>query len=151
MSFDKLKEFIELAKKSGATELEYKSDKETYSVSFQAGISYSTHSQPVMQNHVQTTAIEPAQSKLPAKKHEENLTVVPSPFVGTFYRSASPDSPPYAKIGDKIKKGDVLCIVEAMKIMNEIESEVSGEIIEICVENENYVEFNQALFKIRPN
>ena len=74
---------------------------------------------------------------------------IKSPFVGTFYRSSSPESDPYITVGKKIKEGKVLCIIEAMKIMNEIESEISGEIIEICVENENYVEFGQTLFKVK--
>jgi acetyl-CoA carboxylase biotin carboxyl carrier protein len=70
--------------------------------------------------------------------------------VGTFYSSPSPETSPYVKKGDRVRKGQVLCIVEAMKIMNEIESEFSGEIVEICVENENYVEYGQVLFRIKP-
>ena len=67
---------------------------------------------------------------------------------GTFYRSPSPGES-FVKPGDKVSPGKVLCIVEAMKIMNEIESDVSGEVLEVCVENENYVEFGQVLFKLR--
>jgi len=76
------------------------------------------------------------------------LTEVRSPLVGVFYAAASPDSPPFAKIGQKIKKGDVLCIVEAMKQMNEIVAEASGEIADVCVKNGDIVEYNQVLFKI---
>lgn len=75
---------------------------------------------------------------------------VKSPIVGTFYEAASPDSDPFATVGSKVSKGDTLCIVEAMKIMNEIESDISGEIVEICAENETYVEFGQVLFRIKP-
>lgn len=75
--------------------------------------------------------------------------IVESPIVGTFYSAANPDSEPFAKLGQKVKKGDVLCIVEAMKLMNEIEAEYDGEIVEIYVENEEMVEFGQPLFKIR--
>ena len=84
-----------------------------------------------------------------AKKEETNLHVIKSPMVGTFYRAPSPDAPPYVDIGDKIKKGDVVCIIEAMKIMNEIESDVKGEIVEVLVSNEGPVEYNQPLFKVR--
>ena len=84
-----------------------------------------------------------------AEKAAENLKAVASPIVGTFYSSASPDSPAFVKIGSKVKKGDVLCIVEAMKLMNEIESEFDGEIVEILAHNEQLVEYNQPLFRIK--
>ena len=78
----------------------------------------------------------------------ENIVYVKSPLVGTFYRAPSPESPPFVEVGSKIKKGDVLCIVEAMKVMNEIKSEVEGTIKEILVENATPVEFGQVLFVI---
>ncbi len=80
---------------------------------------------------------------------EENYKIVKSPMVGTFYESSSPKGEPFVKVGDKVKKGDVLCIIEAMKLMNEIESEYDGEIVEICVKNEEMVEFGKPLFKIK--
>ena len=86
---------------------------------------------------------------IPKKKEEENYKVIKSPMVGTFYASSSPDKDPYVKVGDKIAKGQVVCIVEAMKLMNEIESEFDGEIIEICVKNEDVVEYGTPLFKIK--
>jgi len=76
--------------------------------------------------------------------------VVTSPFVGTFYRAPSPDSPPFVDVGTVVKKGQVLCIVEAMKLMNEIEVEAPGKIAEILVANATPVEFGQALFRIEP-
>lgn len=79
----------------------------------------------------------------------ENCQVVKSPMVGTFYSSPSPKDEPYVKVGDKVKKGDVLCVIEAMKLMNEIESEFDGEIVEICVKNEDMVEYGTPLFKIK--
>lgn len=82
-------------------------------------------------------------------KEDENLHLVKCPIVGVFYSSPKPDSPPFVKVGDKIKKGDVLCIVEAMKLMNEITSDVDGEVVEILVENQSPVEYGQPLFKIR--
>lgn len=80
---------------------------------------------------------------------EKGLEVFTSPMVGTFYRKPSPDEPSFVQVGDLVKPGDVICIIEAMKVMNEIKSECSGEIIEISVEDGNSVEYGQGLFKIR--
>ena len=80
---------------------------------------------------------------------EENLNIVRSPLVGTYYASSTPGGAPYVEVGSKVKKGDVLCIVEAMKIMNEITSEVDGEIVEALRSDEEIVEFGMELFKIR--
>ncbi len=80
-----------------------------------------------------------------------NLVAITSPMVGTFYRAPAPDAPPYVEVGDTVKPGTVVCIVEAMKLMNEIESEVSGTIAEILVENETPVEYGQELFLIEPS
>lgn len=80
---------------------------------------------------------------------EEDLAIVKSPLVGTYYSSSTPGGTPYVEIGSKVKKGDVLCIVEAMKIMNEITSEVDGEIVEALRRDEEIVEFGMELFKIR--
>ena len=82
-------------------------------------------------------------------EQEENYKIVKSPMVGTFYASSSPDKEPFVKVGDKVHKGQVLCIVEAMKLMNEIESEFDGEIVEVCVNNEDIVEYGTPLFKIK--
>jgi len=79
----------------------------------------------------------------------EEINQVTSPMVGTFYRAANPNAPPYVEVGAVVKKGQVLCIVEAMKLMNEIESEVSGEILEIPVANGQPVEYGEVLFRIR--
>jgi len=77
-----------------------------------------------------------------------NIVAIKSPMVGTFYRAPAPDAPPYVEVGDTVKPGTVVCIVEAMKLMNEIESEVSGRVAEILVENETPVEYGQELFLI---
>jgi acetyl-CoA carboxylase biotin carboxyl carrier protein len=91
-----------------------------------------------------------AAAPVPAPVVASDLLEVRSPIVGTFYRAASPDSDPFVKVGDKVKNGDVLCIIEAMKLMNEIEAEVSGSIVEILVENGQPVEYNQVLFRVKP-
>ena len=83
------------------------------------------------------------------KKEEDNIAEIKTPIVGTFYRAPSPDSEPFVDIGSQIKKGDTLCIVEAMKSMNEIESEVDGVVKEILAENGKMVEYDQTLFKVK--
>jgi acetyl-CoA carboxylase biotin carboxyl carrier protein len=93
----------------------------------------------------------PAPAAKPAEKPADKPgTIVTSPFVGTFYRAPSPDSPPFVDVGTVVKKGQVLCIVEAMKLMNEIEAEVEGKIAEILVLNATPVEFGEKLFRIEP-
>ena len=82
-------------------------------------------------------------------KQNEEYKIVKSPMVGTFYSKSSPEPEPFVKVGDIVKKGQVLCIVEAMKLMNEIESEFDGEIIEICKKDEDMVEYGENMFKIK--
>jgi acetyl-CoA carboxylase biotin carboxyl carrier protein len=91
-------------------------------------------------------------SNVVAEKREErgNLVAIKSPIVGTFYRSPSPDAPPYIDVGDTVKPGQVVCIVEAMKLMNEIESDVAGKVTKILVKEEDPVEYNQELFLVEP-
>ncbi|MCU0442983.1 MAG: acetyl-CoA carboxylase biotin carboxyl carrier protein [Bacteroidia bacterium] len=85
-----------------------------------------------------------------APSTSSNLITIKSPMIGTFYKSSSPDKPAFVNIGDEIKPGSVLCIVEAMKLFNEIESEVSGKIVKILVENASPVEYDQPLFLVEP-
>lgn len=81
----------------------------------------------------------------------ENVKVVTSPIVGTFYGAGSPEAEPFASVGKVVKKGQVLCIIEAMKLMNEIESEFDGEIVEVLAKDEQMIEYGQQLFKIKVN
>ncbi len=85
-----------------------------------------------------------------ASASDAGLAVVESPMVGTFYRAPSPGAPSFVEVGATVTKGQTLCIVEAMKLMNEIEADTAGTVVEICVENGKPVQFGQALFKIRP-
>jgi acetyl-CoA carboxylase biotin carboxyl carrier protein len=98
--------------------------------------------------HVPVPATEPAPVAIPSE--EKKYKEIKSPIVGTFYRSPSPDAEPYAEVGSQIKSGTVLCIVEAMKLMNEIEADFSGTIVKVCVENGKPVEYNQILFLVEP-
>lgn len=91
---------------------------------------------------------EPAQNEKPEESKADNLHEIRSPIVGTFYRASSPDAEPFIKVGDSVAPGNVLCIIEAMKLMNEIESDVSGKVVKILVENGRPVEYNQPLFLI---
>ena len=84
------------------------------------------------------------------KTNNDNQIIIKAPLVGTFYRSPKPDVPPFIKKGDIIKKGQIFCIIEAMKIFNEIESDISGTVHEICVEDGSPVEFDQLIIKISP-
>lgn len=105
-----------------------------------------SHSQQVVKP--QTPArLETAETEEP----DEELVAIVSPMVGTFYRSPSPTAPAYVELGERVAVGQVVCIIEAMKLMNEIESEVSGTIVKVQAENERPVEFNQPLFMVRPD
>ncbi|MBV4419590.1 acetyl-CoA carboxylase biotin carboxyl carrier protein [Clostridium tyrobutyricum] len=84
-------------------------------------------------------------------KQDDTIKEIAAPIVGTFYIKSGPDKPDYVSIGDKVKKGDTLCIIEAMKIMNEIQSDVDGEIVEVVAKNQDMVEYGQTLFKIKLN
>jgi acetyl-CoA carboxylase biotin carboxyl carrier protein len=90
-----------------------------------------------------TQAAEPASGK--------KTLEIKSPMIGTFYRTANPDSPPFVSVGDKVSKGQTVCIIEAMKLFNEIESEVSGTIVKVMVENATPVEYDQILFVVEPD
>lgn len=92
----------------------------------------------------------PAESAAPAASEDKYITVK-SPMIGTFYRSANPESDPFVNVGDSVGKGDTVCIIEAMKLFNEIESEVSGTIIKVLVDDSTPVEYDQPLFLVDPS
>lgn len=91
------------------------------------------------------------EKKAPAAETASNLVTIKSPMIGTFYRSASPDKPAFVNVGDEVKPGKAVCIIEAMKLFNEIESEVSGKIVKVLVDNATPVEYDQPLFLVEPN
>lgn len=99
------------------------------------------------ESNVNPTPVEVSKEE---KKVDEELIEIKAPMVGTFYRAPSPGAKPYVEVGEDIKPGDILCIIEAMKLMNEIKAEVSGKIEKILVENADPVEFGQTLFLVRP-
>jgi len=98
----------------------------------------------------QGSAGEPASSPLTAASEDVDLAIIKSPIVGTFYRSPDPESKPFADVGQMVKTGQTLCIIEAMKLMNEINAECDGEVVKVYVENGRAVHYGERLFAIRP-
>ena len=95
-------------------------------------------------------AVAPAEPQQRAET-DDTLITIKSPIIGTFYRKSAPDKPAFVEVGDAVKDGDVLCVIEAMKLFNEIESEVSGTLVKILVDDASPVEFDQPLFVIKPS
>jgi acetyl-CoA carboxylase biotin carboxyl carrier protein len=95
-------------------------------------------------------AAAPVAAAAPAVSESDNYLTIKSPMIGTFYRSASPDKPSFVNVGDEIKAGQVLCVVEAMKLFNEIEAEISGRIVKVLVDNASPIEYDQPLFLVEP-
>ncbi len=155
----KIKELIEIMKKNDLVEVEIKhGDDKIFLKRSQApptGTSVPTAAQNTMAvpagpnaSQAPTTEAEPAVSQLHA---EENLVEIKSPLVGTFYAAPSPDSDPCVEVGSQVEPQTVVCIIEAMKVMNEIKAETGGTIAEILVENGQAVEYGQVLFKVKPD
>ena len=151
MDLSELKGIISLVQKSDLTELEIEL-KDIKLRMARPGANTSSHDtvrEIVVQNQPTTSATQsPASQEVPQPAKEDDQ-IFKSPMVGTFYRKPSPDDPAFVKVGDTVNKGDTLCIIEAMKVMNEIQSEHSGEIVDILLEDGESVEFGQAIFKIR--
>ena len=154
MNLKELKELIEMLKNTDISELEI--ERSGVKVRLRKGGDVTFHpAMPRMEYPpaaITAPAIpereQPAAPEKAAEAAAANQVKVASPIVGTFYRSSSPDKPPYVEVGDIVKKGQVLCIIEAMKLMNEIESEASGKIVKVFVENGQPVEYGQPLFLI---
>jgi acetyl-CoA carboxylase biotin carboxyl carrier protein len=152
MNVDEISRLIELLDDSSLAELQWTHEGERLLLKKQgsAPAMVAVAPMPVGTAPVQAPAPPPASAQVPsAPAAETGLVEVRSPMVGTFYRSASPDTAPYVEEGGRVEKGRTICIVEAMKLMNEIESEVSGTVVKICVQNESPVEFGTVLFLVR--
>ncbi|MGB5377794.1 acetyl-CoA carboxylase biotin carboxyl carrier protein [Muriicola sp.] len=105
----------------------------------------------VAQVQASAPASAPAETPVAKKEEDSNLITIKSPIIGTFYRKPSPDKPSFVEVGDTIEVGDVLCVIEAMKLFNDIESEVSGKIVKVLVDDSSPVEFDQPLFLVDPS
>ncbi len=161
MKLSEIQELIKFVVKSGASEVTYeiKGLKLTIKTPGKNGGDHQQHivvqaPAPV----AQIAAPAPSEKKAPEKKKEaapaaddSKYITIKSPMIGTFYRSSAPDKPAFANVGDEIKKGQTLCIIEAMKLFNEIESEHSGKIVKVLVEDSTPVEYDQPLFLVEPN
>ncbi|MEE9310427.1 MAG: acetyl-CoA carboxylase biotin carboxyl carrier protein [Cocleimonas sp.] len=144
MDVRKIKKLIELIEKSDIAELEIVEGEESVRISRNSSAPVMMAAAPVAQ-----VAAAPAAGLAPPATADVPLgETLDSPMVGTFYEAASPTSAPFVKVGDSVKVGDTLCIIEAMKMLNQIESEKSGTIKEVLVDNEQPVEFGQPLFVI---
>jgi oxaloacetate decarboxylase alpha subunit len=153
MNLKELKELIEMLKDTDISELEI--ERSGVKVRLRKGGDVTFHPAMPRMEYPPTAIVAPSIAETPAPVAEKpaeqpktNQIKVTSPIVGTFYRSSSPDKPAYVEAGDIVKKGQVLCIIEAMKLMNEIESEATGKIVQILVENGQPVEYGQPLFVI---
>ncbi|MCS3555593.1 acetyl-CoA carboxylase biotin carboxyl carrier protein [Sphingobacterium sp. JUb21] len=150
MDIKQIQDLIKFVSKSGVNEVAIEEKDFKITIKTNQEPTYVTASVPVAAAPVaaapQPTAVAPAA----AVSEEANFITIKSPMIGTFYRSAGPGKPTFANVGDEINNGNVLCIIEAMKLFNEIESEVSGKIVKILVEDAQPVEFDQPLFLVDP-
>ena len=150
MDLRKIKKLIELLEESGIAEIEVKEGEESIKLSRATQVQ-----QPIMNMQNLDIPSQVSQTPESSVKAQENKIdpisdgdTIDSPMVGTFYASASPGAKPFISIGDIVSEGDVVCIVEAMKMMNEIKSEFSGKVLSVNVENSEPVEYGQSLFEI---
>jgi acetyl-CoA carboxylase biotin carboxyl carrier protein len=155
MDLDRMQALLTMLAEHDVSEFQYKDD--DHSIRLRLGPPPATMAPMSMAAPVAAAAAPAAAPSAPSASaaapaaDQGNLKTVESPMVGTFYRSPAPDADAYVEVGSTVAKGNVLCIVEAMKLMNEIEAELSGTIVEILVENGTAVQFGQPLFKIRPS
>jgi acetyl-CoA carboxylase biotin carboxyl carrier protein len=145
MELDNLKELIGLLKDTDITDLQIEKDGVKVRIRREKFFGHLEVSHPVLPEKKEAKKEEKIEVET-----EGRLLTVTSPIVGTFYRSPSPDAPPFVDVGARVKKGQVLCTIEAMKLMNEIESEVDGVLVRALVENSHPVEYGEPLFLIEP-
>lgn len=151
MDIRKVKKLIELLEESGIAEIEIKEGEESVRISRYGNAPVMQYAAAPMAAPAPQPVAAPSETPAADTSTEDSLPeghVVKSPMVGTYYSSPSPEAPPFAKVGDTVNEGDTLCIVEAMKILNQIEADASGTIKAILVENGQPIEFGQPLFVI---
>jgi acetyl-CoA carboxylase biotin carboxyl carrier protein len=163
MDLKDIQELIKFVAKSGATEVDLEIDNVKISIKSPAKkkrgevdeittIIQQAPAQVVPASPVAApVAVPAANTSSPVSEDESNYITLKASMIGTFYRSASPENPPFSGVGDTIKEGDTICIIEAMKLFNEIESEVSGTIVKVLVDDASPIEFDQPLFLVDPS
>lgn len=157
MDIKQIQELIKFVSRSGVNEVSIEQKEFKITIKTNQAPTYVTASLPPAQMQMQQPApafvpapeIKPAVAEVAIDESSKYITIK-SPMIGTFYRSASPDKPFFVNVGDEVKTGQVVCIIEAMKLFNEIESEVSGKIVKILVDNSSPVEYDQPLFLVEP-
>ncbi|KEO74972.1 acetyl-CoA carboxylase biotin carboxyl carrier protein [Anditalea andensis] len=162
MKAQEIQELIDFIAKSGLAEVKIETDEFKLSIKKDAGAAKvrvvetapapvsAVSSSPAPAVGADETGQQPAAPSEPAKEDHSKLIEVKSPMIGTFYRTSNPDADPFVSVGDTISAGETVCIIEAMKLFNEIESEVSGKIVKVLVENATPVEYDQPLFLVDP-
>ncbi|HBH24556.1 MAG TPA: acetyl-CoA carboxylase biotin carboxyl carrier protein [Cytophagales bacterium] len=155
MKAKEIRDLIDFISNSGLAEVNIETEEFKIAVKKNSSV-------PVVENPVQSAAAPSRSAEAPAHQtgapaaapsedsQNSNLLEIKSPMIGTFYESPNPEAGPFVKVGDTVKQGQTVCIVEAMKLFNEIESEVSGKIVKILVDNASPVEFDQPLFLVEP-
>ncbi|WP_282042106.1 acetyl-CoA carboxylase biotin carboxyl carrier protein [Winogradskyella flava] len=160
MDLKEIQNLIKFVAKSGASEVKLEMD--DVKITIRTGSDNETtivqqlpmQAAPVVQQQAPIPAAPsaPAEAAAPAASSEDSKYItIKSPIIGTFYRKPSPDKPVFVEVGTEVKEGDVLCVIEAMKLFNEIESEVSGKIVKVLVDDSSPVEFDQPLFLVDPS
>ena len=153
MDIKEIQELIKFVAKSGVSEVSI--DRKDFKITIKAQgnapavVNTQAAPMPLVAAPAPVAAAAPAPVATVANENA-NLITIKSPMIGTFYRSGSPDKPSFVNVGDKIGPGNVLCVIEAMKLFNEIESEVSGKIVKILVDNASPIEYDQPLFLVEP-
>lgn len=159
MDFKQIQELVKMINKSNISELSIEQDKFKITIKQKDNEVQQVITVPATMAPVQAVAaVAPAAAPAPAApaaaapapSKESNLVTIKSPMIGTFYRSAGPDKAPFINVGDEVAPGKVVCIIEAMKLFNEIESEVSGKVVKVLVDDASPVEYDQPLFLVEP-
>ena len=149
MNIKEIKEMLNLMNDNSLVELEVEKDGTRIRLK-KAEPGHESYRGPVIIGREKMIAAESRESLEAVKEKPSNTLEVKAPMVGTFYRAPSPEAPPYVEVGQIIEAGQVVCIIEAMKLMNEIKSEVKGKLVEVLVDNTEPVEFGQSMFIIEP-
>jgi acetyl-CoA carboxylase biotin carboxyl carrier protein len=162
MNIEEIQDLIKFVAKSGVSEVEI--EKKDFKIVIKADKKAKTETivpvaqpvttlaaQPVVQPVVTTVQPQAETPKNNSGSDESKYVTIKSPMIGTFYRSPGPDKPPFVNVGDVVKPGSVICIIEAMKLFNEIESDISGKIVKVLVDDAKPVEYDQPLFLVDPS
>src|ERR1700761_1280545 len=160
MDIKQIQDLIRFVSKSGVNEVSIEQKDFKITIKTNEGVVHTVSAAPATMQHIAAPvapaaapaapAATPPAGQEPAAIAASNYITIKSPMIGTFYRSAGPDKPLFVNVGDEIKAGSVVCIIEAMKLFNEIESEVSGRIVKVLVDNSSPVEYDQPLFLVEP-